>query len=50
MKYRSRRYKSRPLWAMTLVEMLISVGVGSLVLTSIMMVFVTSNRTFVAVG
>ena len=35
---------------MTLVEMLISVGVGSLVLTSIMMVFVTSNRTFVAVG
>ena len=35
---------------MTLVEMLISVGVGSLVLTSIMVIFVTSNRTFVAVG
>src|SRR5256885_10978048 len=50
MKYRSRRYKSRRLWAMTLVEMLISVGVGSLVLTSIMVIFVTSNRTFVAVG
>ena len=35
---------------MTLVEMLVSVGVGSLVLMSMMMVFVTSNRSFVSLG
>ena len=35
---------------MTLVEMLVGVGVGALVLASIMMILVTSNRTFVAMG
>ena len=35
---------------MTLVELMVSIGVGSLVLTSITMVFMTSNRTFVAMG
>ncbi len=36
--------------AMTLVELLVSTGVGSLVLASVMTVFVTSNRTFVGMG
>src|SRR5689334_18073782 len=35
---------------MTLVELMVATGVGSLVLASIMMVFVTSNRTFVSMG
>ena len=35
---------------MTLLEMLIAVGVGSLVLMSLMMVFMTSNRSFIAMG
>ncbi len=35
---------------MSLPELLIGVGVGSLVLTSMMMIFLTSNRSFVAMG
>jgi hypothetical protein len=35
---------------MTLPETLVGVGVGSLVLTSMMMIFLTSNRSFVALG
>jgi len=35
---------------MTLVELMVSTGVGSLVLASIVTVFVTSNRTFVSMG
>ena len=35
---------------MTLVELMVATGVGSLVLASIMTVFVTSNRTFVSMG
>jgi Tfp pilus assembly protein PilW len=35
---------------MTLPETLVGVGVGSLVLTSMMMIFMTSNRSFVALG
>jgi type II secretory pathway pseudopilin PulG len=35
---------------MTLVELMVATGVGSLVLVSIMTVFVTSNRTFVGMG
>ena len=35
---------------MTLPETLVGAGVGSLVLMSIMMIFMTSNRSFVAMG
>ena len=35
---------------MTLPETLMGVGVGSLVLTSMMAIFLTSNRSFVAMG
>ena len=35
---------------MTLVELMVATGVGSLVLASIVTVFVTSNRTFVSMG
>ena len=35
---------------MTLVELLVGVGVGSLVLLSVMTIFLTSNRSFVAMG
>src|SRR5882762_9733673 len=35
---------------MTLVELMVATGIGSLVLASIMTVFVTSNRTFVGMG
>ena len=34
----------------TLVELLVGVGVGSLVLLSVMTIFLTSNRSFVAMG
>ena len=37
-------------WGMTLAETLVGVGVGSLILTSMMMIFMTSNRSFVALG
>lgn len=36
--------------AMTLVEMMVGIGVGSLVLMSIMAVYVTSSRSFVGMG
>jgi hypothetical protein len=36
--------------AMSLVELLVGVGVGSLVLLSVMTIFLTSNRSFVAMG
>src|SRR6185295_8368225 len=42
--------RSRGNRGMTLVEIMVSTGVGSLVLLSIMMVFATSNRTFVGMG
>ena len=35
---------------MTLVELMVAAGVGSLVLASIMAVYVTSHRTFVGMG
>jgi hypothetical protein len=35
---------------MTLPETLVGVGVGSLVLTSMMLIFMSSNRNFVAMG
>ena len=35
---------------MTLVEMIVSIGVGSVVLTSIMRVLVTCNGIFLAMG
>lgn len=43
----SRRKRNR---AMTLVELMVATGVGSLVLASIMMVYVTSNKTFISMG
>ncbi len=35
---------------MTLLELMVATGIGSLVLASIVTVFVTSNRTFVSMG
>ena len=35
---------------MTLVELMIGLGIGSLVLMSIMMILITSHRSFVALG
>jgi prepilin-type N-terminal cleavage/methylation domain-containing protein len=35
---------------MTLVELMVATGVGSVLLASIVMVFVTSNKTFVSMG
>jgi len=35
---------------MTLVELMIGLGIGSLVLMSIMMILITSNRSFAALG
>src|SRR5262245_49780574 len=48
--WRARTGCSNRASGMTLVEMLIGVGVGSLVLLSVMTIFLTSNRTFVAMG
>ena len=42
--------KSAKQQGMTLFESLIGIGLGSLVLTGLMFVFLTSNRSFVAVG
>jgi len=50
MKYWRSSLQNRRLRGMSLVEMLVSVGVGSLVLTSIMIIFVTSTRTFRTMG
>src|SRR5260221_3164416 len=36
--------------AMTLVEMIVGVGVGSLVLMSVMAVYLTSSRSFAGMG
>jgi len=41
---------SKKTCGMTLVELMVATGVGSLVLASIMTVFVTSNRTFISMG
>ncbi|HTL58491.1 MAG TPA: hypothetical protein VL361_22580 [Candidatus Limnocylindrales bacterium] len=49
-KARISERRSRRLWGMTLPETLVGVGVGSLALMSMMVVFMTSNRNFVAMG
>src|SRR5436305_813718 len=40
----------RRISGMTLIELIVSTGVGALLLASIMVVFVTSNKTFVSMG
>jgi len=40
----------RKLQAMTLVEMMVAVGVGSMVLMSMAVIFATSSRSFAAIG
>src|SRR5436309_4049897 len=47
---RTHERKSPKRLGMTLVESLMGVGVSSLVLTSLMFVFLTSNRSFIAIG
>src|SRR5690242_3724954 len=50
MRFSKGSSQSRAVQGMTLAEMLIGLGVGSLVLSSIMMIFVTSSRTFQTMG
>src|SRR5262245_61840084 len=47
---KTRQYTRRSVLGMTLPETLVGVGVGSLVLMSMMAIFLTSNRSFVAMG
>src|SRR6266700_3816040 len=52
MKCGNKAFRLTAQWAlgMTLAETLVAVGVGSLVLTSMGIIFMTSNRSFVALG
>src|SRR6266404_4626099 len=50
MNMKLRRSARKSALGMTLPETLVGVGVGSLVLTSMMLIFMTSNRSFVALG
>ena len=49
-KAETRRHDAKRMMGMTLPETLVGVGVGSLALMSLMMVFMTSNKSFVAMG
>src|SRR6266481_5447457 len=44
------RYLRTSILGMTLPETLVGAGVGSLVLASMMLIFMSSNRSFVAMG
>ena len=47
---KARRGHSKSILGITLPETLVGVGVGSLVLTSMMLIFMSTNRSFVALG
>jgi hypothetical protein len=49
-RWKASTYPTRQVRGMTLVELLVGVGVGSLVLLSVMTIFLTSNTSFVAMG
>lgn len=49
-RWKAGTYHARQARGMTLVELLVGVGVSSLVLLSLMTIFLTSNRSFVAMG
>jgi hypothetical protein len=50
MNMRLGRYARKSALGMTLPETLVGVGVGSLLLTGMMLIFMTSNKSFVAMG
>ena len=47
---RARQCPANGCQAMTLTELMVSVGVGSLVLLAMVMIFMTSSRSFAAMG
>ena len=49
-RWKASTYSARQACGTTLVELLVGVGVGSLVLLSVMTIFLTSNRSFVSMG